>query len=262
MDSKDIRRCWENNAGAWTRLARAGYDTYRDPLNTPAFFQMLPDVNGIAGLDIGCGEGYNTRLLAERGARMTAIDISAAFLRHARKENENRSLRINTAASDAAALPFRPGSYGFAAAFVSLMDVGRIRAAIGEAHRVLKPGGFLPFSIIHPCCDTPHRRQLRDADGKVYAVEVGDYFRPVDGDIREWLFSAAPPEARAGLPMLRTPRFARTLSSWMNLLVEQGFRIERMEEPRPSDEVVAEHPNLQDAQVAAYLLIVRVRKPG
>ena len=37
---------------------------------------MLPDVRGLAGLDIGCGEGHNTRLLAGRGARLTAIDIS------------------------------------------------------------------------------------------------------------------------------------------------------------------------------------------
>ena len=46
------------------RLARAGYDVYRDHLNTPAFFQMLPDVTNLRGLELGCGEGYNTRLLA------------------------------------------------------------------------------------------------------------------------------------------------------------------------------------------------------
>jgi hypothetical protein len=44
--------------------------------------------------------------------------------------------------------------------------------------------------------------------------------------------------------------------------VETGFRIEQMEEPYPGDEVVKAHPNIQDAQVWAYFLIVRVRKPG
>jgi glycosyltransferase involved in cell wall biosynthesis len=38
-------------------------------------------------------------------------------------------------------------------------------------------GGFLQFSICHPCFDTPHRRNLRDANGVTYAIEVGDYFR-------------------------------------------------------------------------------------
>ena len=44
---------------------RAGYDHYRDGLNTPAFLAMLPETRGLSGLDIGCGEGHNTRLLVK-----------------------------------------------------------------------------------------------------------------------------------------------------------------------------------------------------
>ena len=65
MEHTEVGRYWDKNAEAWTRLARAGYDTYREYLNTPAFFAMLPDVRGLAGLDIGCGEGHNPRLLAK-----------------------------------------------------------------------------------------------------------------------------------------------------------------------------------------------------
>ena len=51
---------------------------YRDYLNTPAFFKMLPDVAGLIGLDVGYGEGHNTRLLAELGTQMTAeVDAPA-----------------------------------------------------------------------------------------------------------------------------------------------------------------------------------------
>jgi hypothetical protein len=56
---------------------------------------------------------------------------------------------------------------------------------LAEAYRVLKPGGFLQFSICHPCYDTPYRRLLRDSGGQVYAVEVGDYFRGSDGEVAE-----------------------------------------------------------------------------
>src|SRR6266576_484411 len=90
MDHKDAGRFWNESAESWTKLARAGYDIYRDHLNTPAFFTMLPDVEGLAGLDVGCGEGHNTRLLAQRGARVSAIDISEVFIRHA-KDTENET---------------------------------------------------------------------------------------------------------------------------------------------------------------------------
>jgi 2-polyprenyl-3-methyl-5-hydroxy-6-metoxy-1,4-benzoquinol methylase len=68
MKHTEVKQYWDGNAAAWTKLARAGYDVYRDYLNTPAFFKMLPSVNGLSGLDIGCGEGHNTRLLAKCGA--------------------------------------------------------------------------------------------------------------------------------------------------------------------------------------------------
>ena len=76
MDEHEAARYWDENADTWTELARAGFDVYRDYINTPAFLAMLPDVQGKTGLDIGCGEGHNTRLIARRGAKMTALDVS------------------------------------------------------------------------------------------------------------------------------------------------------------------------------------------
>lgn len=63
-----------------TALSRLGYDRCRDLFNTPTFLRMLADVAGLRGLDIGCGEGHNTRLLHRRGARMTGIDIASTFV--------------------------------------------------------------------------------------------------------------------------------------------------------------------------------------
>ena len=141
------------------------------------------------------------------------------------------------------------------------MDVPETDRVLAEAYRVLKPGGFLQFSITHPCFDTPHRRNLRDATGKTYAIEVGDYFRNLEGEIDEWLFKAAPPHIKQGLPKFKIPRFTRTFSQWLNRLIDTGFLLERVEEPRPDDETVRACPELQDAQVVAYFLHIRVRKP-
>jgi ubiquinone/menaquinone biosynthesis C-methylase UbiE len=261
MNHEEVGRLWNGNAKAWTLLARAGYDVYRDQLNTPAFFELLPDVTGLAGLDIGCGEGHNTRLLARRGARMTAFDIAEEFLAFAQRSEMEEPLGIVYQHASAVHLPFAEASFDFATAFMSLMDIPETAQVVAETYRVLRPGGFLQFSISHPCFETPHRRNLRDENGKTYAVEVGDYFRNLEGEVSEWLFSAAPPELKQGLPKFKTPRFTRTLSQWLNLLCETGFQLERMAEPRPSEETVRAYPRLQDAQVVAYFLHLRVRKP-
>ena len=260
MDAKKARACWEGNAEAWTKLSRAGYDTYRDHLNTPAFFAALPDVRGLIGLDVGCGEGHNTRLLAKRGAQVIGVDISETFVRNADDHEQRKPLGIEYAVADACDLPFEDGRFDFATAFMSLMDIPEPERAIAEVHRVLVPGGFLRFSICHPCFDTPHRVNLRSEEGMTYAIEVGNYFENTDGRVTEWLFSAAPEEAKEGLAPFRVPRFTRTLSEWLNMLLDVGFAIERIAEPRPSDEDVRRCPNIQDAQVVAYFLHVRVRK--
>lgn len=256
---EEAKACWESNAAAWTVLARAGFDVYRDWLNTPAFLALLPDVRGQQGLDVGCGEGYNTRLLADRGAVMTAIDASPTFIAYAAAAD---SSSIAYSIADAMTLPFAGSAFDFATACMSLMDIGLLPEALREIFRVLRPGGFLQFSIVHPCFSPPHRRNLRDDTGHTYAIEVGDYFRHLGGEqVDEWLFSAAPAAAKAGLRPFRVPRFTRTLSDWLNLLTETGFVLERIHEPRPSDDVVRNCPALQDAQVVAYFLHVRVRRP-
>jgi hypothetical protein len=92
-------------------------------------------------------------------------------------------------------------------------------------------------------------------------VEVGDYFRNLDGTIAEWLFGAALSRAKHRMRKFKIPRFTRTVSQWLNLLVDTGFVLERVEEPRPDDAIVRVCPVVQDAQVVVYFLLMRVRKP-
>jgi hypothetical protein len=71
---------------------------------------------------------------------------------------------------------------------------------------------------------------------------------------------ATPPQAKAGLRPFQTPQFTRPHSEWLNLLIDAGFRLERLAEPRPSDESVRACPKMQEAQTVACFLHVRGRK--
>jgi len=260
MDHKEVGEYWNENAEVWTKLSRSGFDIYRDGFNTPAFMEMLPDVDGLCGLDIGCGEGHNTRLVAQAGARMSGIDIAETFIEYACEAEDDEPLEIQYHHGSAVEMPFSDNTFDFATAFMSFMDIPETDLAVAEAYRVIKPGGFFQYSILHPCFETPHREKCRDEDGRTYAIEVGDYFRNMNGEVQEWHFSMTPEEMRKEIPKFKVPRFTHTMSRWINLLIDTGFAIERMEEPIPSDEAVNTWPALQDAQVYAQFLHFRVRK--
>ncbi len=262
MDHFEVAEYWDENADRWTKLARAGCDVYRDWVNTPGFFDLLPEVKGLDGLDIGCGEGHNTRMLAGRGAKMTAIDISRRFIDHARGAENDEPLRIDYQTVSAHELPFADSSFDFATAFMSLMDLPDPGRAIREAQRVLRPGGFLQFSIGHPCFQTPRWRWVRDPRGENVAMECGEYFQQPQGLIDEWAFAHTHPKAPKQDRPFRVPRFYRTLSGWVNLLIEAGFALERLAEPFADDDAVRRYAGLADTRIVAYFLIIRCRKSG
>ena len=262
MESNEVKKFWDKNAEAWTQLSRAGYDTYRNYLNTPAFFALLPEVAGKKGLDLGCGEGYNTRLLAEHGAKVIGLDISTVFVQQAKSFQSDGSLIPEYLIGNAQELPLADASFDFVTGFMSFMDIPDTEMLLSEVWRALKPGGFLQFSISHPCFDLPRRKNLRDTEGRTYAFELGGYFQHGDGKVAEWLFSAAPQEAVESFSKFQTPNFNHPLSYWLNTLIQTGFVLEAFSEPMPDDQTVLEQPNIQDAQVIAYFLIIRARKPS
>ncbi|MCY2929815.1 MAG: class I SAM-dependent methyltransferase [Planctomycetota bacterium] len=260
MDDIEVGRYWDDNAEAWTVLSRAGYDHSRDTFNTPQFLAILPDVRGRSGLDVGCGEGHNTRLLAERGAKMTAVDIAPKFLEYARQAERESPRGIEYIQASAQNLPFAGASFDFVTAFMSLMDIPAPEAAIGEAFRVLRPGGFLQFSICHPCFQTPRWEWAMDENGRRKGIVCGNYFDRHDGLVEEWIFGAAPEELKQRYGKFRIPRFFRTLSEWVNTLVETGFVIARMQEPAPDVEMVRRDPRSYDNRLFAWFLHVQCRK--
>ena len=198
-DPAGVAACWEANAETWTRHARAGYDIYRDALNTPAFLSILPPVRGLTGLDLGCGEGSNTRQLARRGAKMHAIDSAPTFIRHARAAEKTEPLGIVFSVADGTRLPFSSQSFDFVVAFMSLMDIPDQQTVLLETARVLRAGGFLQFSITHPCFDPPHRKVLRDAAGVPRAIKVAGCFDCLDGRVQ----GASPRTRSKALPATR-----------------------------------------------------------
>lgn len=254
----DRRAEWDANAPAWIALSRQGYDVFRDLVNTPAFLDLLPPVDGLRVLDLGCGEGHNTRLVADRGAAVVALDITEVFLRAAAEADGGRGIRYVQA--DGAVLPFADGSFDAVTAFMSLMDVARPEATLAEVARVLRPGGFVQLSVVHPVSSAPNRAWIEDDQGHRIALAVADYF--ATGETTEsWTFGAAPEEERARHRPFEITYARRTVAGWLHAVLDAGLVIEAVAEPSADDPAIARQPSLARTRIVPWSLIVRARRP-
>lgn len=235
----EVARAWDDNAAQWVRHVRAGWDRYREDFNNPMFLAFLPDLAGRDVIDLGCGEGRNTRAFARRGARLTGIDVSQKMLEAAIAAEAEAPLRIvyrKASFSDLSAFP--DGSFDLAVSTMALMDGPDFEGAAREAHRVLRPGGGFYFSVLHPCFITPLQKWIRNEAGEEIGFRVGEYFTD-DIHIDRWRFSAAPEENG---DLFAIPRFPHRLETYVNGLCAAGFRILKMQEPRPTEAMVAAYP--------------------
>jgi SAM-dependent methyltransferase len=256
MERPDTRRIWEANAAAWIELSRAGYDVYRDLVNTPAFMSMLPPVGGLFGLDLGCGEGHNTRLLAAEGAEVVALDTSERFITAAAAESRHG---IRCVLADGAVLPFSDGSFDFVTGFMSLMDVADPEATLHEVSRVLKPRGFAQFSVVHPVTSTRTRKWVDDDTGRREALAIGAYFSE-DPVTETWTFGTAPVEIQRQHRPFTITYARRTLTGWFEAFRAAGLVIDSLGEPYAAEDIARDHPEVADTRIVPYFLHLRARK--
>ena len=220
----DLAAAWDRNADSWTAQVREGRDAYRETYNMPLFLCFLPKLEGLDVLDLGCGEGMNTRLLAHSGARMQGIDLSARLIEAARAAEAAAPLGIRyTVGSFETLDAFSDESFDAAVSTVALMDSPGFRNTARAAFRVLRAGGTLTFSVTHPCFTTRNVRWLRDDDGVEQGLVVADYFAAGDF-VERWRFKFGDETT----PPFDVPRFSHRLEDYVNGLCEAGFRIRKM----------------------------------
>ncbi len=113
--------------------------------------ELLGGVRDARVLEIGCGSAPCARWLAERGARVVGLDISAGMLRHAVEANRRSGIAVPLVQASAEWLPFADGSFDVTcSAFGAVPFVADSAALMREVARVLRPGGRWVFAVTHP----------------------------------------------------------------------------------------------------------------
>jgi 2-polyprenyl-6-hydroxyphenyl methylase / 3-demethylubiquinone-9 3-methyltransferase len=153
--------------------------------------QFGAEVAGLRILDIGCGGGFLTEEFAALGCQVTGVDPSPVSVDAARAHATERGLRIEYRVGAGEELPVPDASFGVACCCDVLEHVSDVDRVIGEAARVLTPGGLFLFDTIN--------RTRKSRLFAVKAVQQWPLTRLTDVAVHDWDMFIAPTELTAVL---------------------------------------------------------------
>lgn len=206
-----------------------------------AFEKLLPDLTGKVILDLGCGYGWHCRYAIEHGARaVVGTDLSEKMLEEAKSRTHNaRITYLRVAIED---IDFSPERFDLVLSSLVFHYVESFEAVCAKLFKLLKPGGDLVFSVEHPIF-TAYGNQdwAYDKAGAKLYWPVDRYFS--EGK-REAIF--------LGQTVIK---YHRALTTYLESLINAGFSLQKVIEPRPPDEM-----RMPDELRRPMMLLVAARK--
>lgn len=202
----ELSQSWEANAAAWTRAVREGRIESRRLATDSAVLGAVLRYTPERVLDVGCGEGWLCRALAEQDVQVMGVDGSGPLIEAAQSLGGGQFVRVSF--EEIAETPAILGKDSFDAVVCNFALLDReIIPLLCVLRSRLRPSGVLIIQTVHPC------NLGNDAD-------YSDGWRTED-------FAALGGEFVESMPW-----YARTLSSWTDELGAAGLVVASIEEPR------------------------------
>ena len=238
-----LRAQWTESVQDWIETDQA----VRTGMLDSWMLDALGDVSGKSVIDIGCGEGRFCRLLSELGATVTGVDLTEALIERASIVGSTRETYLVGDAEKLEGVAVE--SFDLAVSYIVLVDLMDYHRSIREAYRVLRPGGRFIVCNVHPMRSAPINFSgwIRDYDKKLF-YPVDNYTEEGPREFMWW--------GRQFINM------HRTLSSYVSAFLDAGFVLEALQEPVPSEEQMAEHPNFDDEPRVPNFIIYVLKKPS
>jgi SAM-dependent methyltransferase len=203
------------SAGAAYDVLAAAYAATVDtkPYNAyyerPATLSLLPHLRGWHVVDAGCGAGTYTEWLVSQGADVVAFDASAEMVRFT-QQRVGDTARVLQADLGQPLTFLEQEAVDLVLSPLALDYVQDWHATFSEFYRVLRPHGYLVFSVNHP------------------------FFDYLDFQATDYFATHAVHVEYGSLGAVQVPTFRRPLSAIVDPLVDTGFMLERLLEPRPT----------------------------
>jgi SAM-dependent methyltransferase len=188
---------------------------------TPTSSPHLPvNLDGARVLDLACGWGPLTRVLAERGAVVTGVELSEPLLEQARAIDTDRAQDIRYLQGDASTIDWWDQQpFDGVVCNMALMDIDDLDGVTATIHEVLRPGGWFHISLHHPCFPgetTPHGDALPS-----WSPDRGY------GEEGWWTTQSTGVRGHVGAQH-------RKLSTYLNAFLTAGLEFTRFLEPDPT----------------------------
>jgi SAM-dependent methyltransferase len=197
----------------------------------PVLRSMLPPLQGLRVLDLGCGFGAFARWAREMGAdSVLGVDLSEKMLDRARAQTQDPGVTYCLADIESLELP--DVSFDLVYSSLTLHYIKDLRAVCVAIRRLLVPDGRFVFSVEHPVFTAPTNPGWQTDHTGTKVWPINDYL--LEGTrVTDWITSGVVKQHR-------------TVSSYVNGLLDQGFRLIRLEEWGPSQEQIVQRPDLAD----------------
>ena len=210
----------------------------------PSLFAMLPDLNGLDILDLGCGYGENCYKFHKMCAKsVLGIDIAGKMLNVAKSEHSAENINyINMAMEDISGLDMKFDLIISSLAIHYIKDFDKL---VRDVNVLLKAGGTFIFSQEHPIntAPQPFLGWERDADGNVLYYKLMNY--NISGRrTNKWIIDDV-------------VKYHRKFADIINGLVMNGFKIAEVCEPLVSDEAIKADPSYIKNHHKPNFLIVK-----
>lgn len=213
----------------------------------PALFSLLPSLENKKILDLGCGYGGHCMEFVRMGAeRVVGVDISQKMLEIARRENAHERISyLNMAMEDISAIDEK---FDLAVSSLALHYVEDFEGVVKNIHSLLNEGGVFVFSQENPIvtCHSGGSRWTKDENGNKIHMNLANY--GIEGE-RDTVWFVD-----------NVKKYHRMFSTVVNTLTENGFVIEKMIEPLPTEELLAKYPDHRDLFHKPDFMLIRARK--